>query len=349
MAFPDLGGIGFGFKTRAPEAPRSRPRGAVALGQDAARAESVKVLIRIPCVVFEVRRKHKLTHARDRGRMLPTHLFTYVGELGARELCAVPTDVKPSMDFGRPVPHNKGDSTGLPFGIVVRPRNGNSNANGAGGAIACAVSGAGNAVMAVGCRHVLSRSLQENPDVRSGCIIETGDGAGPIMGSSDSTRGQYVEAPLPSFDAQLLSVDSRAALRLAMSGIRFSTSEPLLLDPADIPNGFWVATPRADSGGERLKIWVTYIDCPVYRPMPYRMPGGTIQIAHAMTIHAEAREEQLMPGDSGSPALLVKGGSKLIGMYLGGDGFHCYFIPAWQLMNPANYGTTGKDWAIANP
>jgi hypothetical protein len=338
-AYTDLVGIGFGFKTKG----KTSIPGAREPSDDAPCSER---LIRTPCVVFEVRKKLKLRLARHADRRLPGFVYLHLGEVGQRRLCAVPTDVKESASFGRPKPHHD-DLTTLPFGIAVS-QDGASDASG--GTMTCVVQRPSDPgrLYALSCRHVLSRSLDETPDIPSGCTVRCFTRDGPKVGRSDKARGTFLQAPLPSFDAQLVAVDDRGALRRLFVGLRFDPDDPVLAGPEEIPNGFWVATPRMDEAGERRLVWIEFIDWPRDRPMPYRIDGETLAVSHTLVIHGRAVDDVLKPGDSGSPAILVRGGRKLIGMYLGGDGTNAYFIPAWQLFMPGNYGIKKEaSWVLA--
>lgn len=331
LAYPDLVGIGFGFKSKRVESGRATR------------------LIRTPCVVFEVKRKRQFTRAVGMGRKLPAFLYAYVGEAGSRRLCALPTDVKESAAYGKPAPHGDELDSDLPFGIVVRGLK--PGVDGVGGTIACAVTRPSDPgrLYALSCRHVLGRSLEDDPDVASGCRVNVASMSGPFIGRTEKIRGTLLSTPAPSFDAQLLRVSDKDALRMALVGLRFDPNDPVLSGPEKAPNGFWVATPRSDANNRRLRIWITLIDWPKLRSMPYKFRSGELAIAHTMVMHGEARDERLKPGDSGSPAVLVKAGGMLIGMYLGGDGFHAYFIPGWQLLFPGNYGlNAGEAWRVAD-
>jgi hypothetical protein len=330
LAYPDLVGIGFGFKTKR-----------TASGRGAR-------LVRTPCVIFEVERKRKLARASESVRKLPPLLFAYMGEPGSRRLCAVPTDVKESAAFGKPEPHD-GSNSDIPFGIVVNGKT--SEADGVAGTIACAVTRSSDPgqVYAISCRHVLSRSLIEDPDIRAGCRVDLGSMPGPLLGKTAKARGVFVSAPASSFDAQLVRISDKDALSMALAGLKFDPDDPVLTGPERIPNGFWVATPRADSNNRRLKVWVTFIDWPKHRAMAYHLPAGDLQVAHTLVIHGVAKDTRLEPGDSGSPAILVNGGGRLIGMYLGGDGLNAYFIPGWQLFLPRNFGLPSETpWSLRN-
>lgn len=319
LAYRDLLSVGFGFK-------RSRSK-------DSGREQ----YSRTPCCVFEVKRKRALTRKADAVRRLPRYLYVFFDAGKGRELCAVPTDVRVTADFGRPHPHG---GTGWDFGIAVGPP---GAATGEGGAVAAVLrrSGAPQSSYGLSCRHVLGLSLEVQPDIASGCVVHAGgaDLDGVRIGVTTPARGPLVSTPRPSFDAQLLLIEQQEALRPCTSGFTLNPLNPFVTGPAGIPAAFYVASPRNGPGGKRLVVRVEFRDTPFMRPMPYTLPNGTtLSVAHTLVLHAEALSDGLMGGDSGSPAFSSPTGGTFVGMYLGGDGRHCYFIPAWQLMTAANYG-----------
>jgi hypothetical protein len=327
-AFPDLLGLGFGFKTKRAQ-PTQAPK-----------------LLRVPCVVFTVSRKRRLSRPADSLRRLPTFLYVGLGEPSQRRLCAVPTDVRCRAEYGRPVPHLFGGANALPFGIVVNQMPGGEAS---GGTLTCAVrrNDKPDRLFGLSCRHVLSRSLDVSPDIASGCSVRLESTTGDVVGVTVAVRGALVASPLPSFDAQFVAVEDANLPRLrdALGGLKFDPNESILEGPEDVPSGFWVATSRSNAARKRLFVWVEFVD---WLPRPLTMNYGPFVVSHGFALHGHAREP-LVHGDSGAPAVLVKSGSRLIGMYLGGDGRNVYFLPAWQLFNPANYGLASNDgWTLAS-
>ena len=325
-AYPDLLGIGFGFKTKRKGA-RSAPE-----------------LVRKPCVVFEVRRKPGFGRRVAPSRALPACLYAYALVDSQRRLCALPTDIREARDFGRLRPHSPADE--LPFGVAVCD---GTSGTATGGTLTCAVQRVDGQLCALSCRHVLSRSLARFPDMQPKSRVRLTSASGAVVGTPTSARGPFLTFPAASFDAQLLKVSDAAALRAALSGLRFDPADPALSDHGEMPNDFYVATPRSGAAGKRVLVGVVFQGLPVLRPMPYPFPEpqGQVEIAHRLLIHAKAVGGRLEPGDSGSPAILFKSGSKLVGMYLGGDGVNAYFIPAWELFLPANYGLPSEEpWRL---
>ena len=121
-AYPDLVGIGFGFRTRRKE------------------AGAAPQLLRTPCVVFEVMRKPAFGRSVAASRELPRVLYAFTTIEGRRCLCALPADIRESREFGRAAPHKGSDQ--LPFGVAVYD---DANGDPTGGALTCAVErGDGN-------------------------------------------------------------------------------------------------------------------------------------------------------------------------------------------------------------
>jgi hypothetical protein len=337
-AYPDLVGIGFGFATRA------------GAGAGAGAGET---LVREPCVVFTVAVKRALAGARHAHRRLPRTLFAYVGDGDARVLCAVPTDVKDRVAFGRPVPHGD-ESTERPFAIIVEGEV--TTLLEQGSVAACVRRESRPGVRhALSCRHVLSRSAIDPPEPPVGQRVDWATQFGPLLGATDAARGTLAPAPAESFDAQFVRVadDDVGVLQDILAGLSFDLANPVLARPDDTPDGFWIATSRADDLGARVLVWATFLEYVVLHPIPYAQPGGgTIDVTHVKLIHARVGDAggALVKGDSGSPAVLLQDGGRLVGMYIGGDGADAYFIPGWQLLQPTNYGLPADEvLSIDNP
>ena len=321
MAYHNVISVGFGYKTKR-----------------AAKSRKVQ-LVRTPCVTFVVSRKWRTPGKSDDTQKLPAFLWAYAHLRGKRMLCAVPTDVRPLSDYGDARPH----ALDRPFGVTIDRAATNTLVL---GTITCAIKRPlfPDDLFALSCRHVFSRSIDDAEEASGNCpvISETSES---LIGKSTVVRGPLLEGA--SFDAQLAKVQDMAALREALAGIRFDPKQPLLRGPGNMESGFWVATPRAGSDGNRLLIWADFHGFVMNKTFRYPMNGGHIQVAHEMLIHAVV-SEKLIPGDSGSPAVRSKTGNRLIGMYLGGDGKNAFFIPAWQLIQPQNYQRAGEaTWSVA--
>ncbi len=320
-AYPDVASLGFGFKTKK-HSPRGREK-----------------LTGLPCVIFEVDRKLSLKAPRHARRHLPKELMTFIGPMDDRKLCVVPTDVKETKAFGRPRPTAGEPDRG--FGIAVSL---DDPQEGVGGNVAVSLQMGDGSLHAISCRHVLSRSLVNEPDIVGNARVSaTLVGNWMPLGRTTSTRGRFIEAPELSFDAQLLRVADPNACRAAVGPLRFNS---YLQSPGQLPGRFFVATPRIDVTGARIIVEVEQLDWNQARAMPYPFPRRMVMIAHALVFHGRTAEP-LIRGDSGSPAMSTPQGGVLLGMYFGGDDENAYFIPAWQLFRAGNYGKPAVTWGMA--
>jgi hypothetical protein len=343
-AYADLVGLGFGFPTRG------------------VAAEGGERLVREPCVVFIVKRKLALTQSQHASRRLPRRLFAYAGTGAQRVLCAVPTDVKVQAAYGRAVPHgddeiDAGDAAAAdlrPFAIVVSGVDPDRVERGT--VTACLRRASAPAArFALSCRHVLSRTSIDPPDAPASQPVHKATEDGPFLGLTDAARGAIDPEPAESFDAQLVRVAAAdlPVLRATLAGLSFDAAAPALEGAAETPDTFLVATSRIDGTGGRRLVAATFVDYVFGHVIPYDQPeGGTLGVAHAQLLHARLDEgaDALVRGDSGSAGVTAPNGGRLVGMYLGGDGTDAYFIPAWFLLDPENYGLPEADaLAIVDP
>ena len=297
------------------------------------------------CVSFVVSRKWA-TAGRDGDRQaLPRHLLAFATLHRRRVLCAVPTDVMALAHYGRPRPHE--GAANSPFGILVDSPEASDFAV---GVVTCALTRPAlpGRRWALSCRHVFSRTLLDGRDDPPGLPVLLDDGAQPVLARTADARGELVDRPASSFDAQLAEVAAPALLQHALGGLSYSAGGGYIRQPAEVGLGYWVATGRADASGRRLLVWVDFHVTVANFEMPYDLPDGTrVMVRHDLVLHGVA-EQPLGPGDSGAPAVRVRSGGSLVGMYIGGDGRNAYVIPAWQLFTPANLGRPGESgWAIA--
>jgi hypothetical protein len=292
-------------------------------------------LHREPCIGFIVERKWRTPGRRGDPQALPKHLLAFGTVGGKRALCAIPTDVRLMSEYGKPVPHATADS--LPYGILVDRENARYFSS---GVATCGVRRPVDpgTTYVISCRHVLSRTSLDLDRDQTGLPILLGTPARPELGATTDVRGRLDDDSSPSFDAQLAALDDAQALDRVLGGISFDAEGGYLERPGDIEDGFWVATGRVGVDGKRLLIWVEYHDPVPDFEMPYQLADGTtITVKHDLVLHG-VPEEPLLFGDSGSPAIRVRRGQRLIGMYIGGSTGHAYVIPAWQLMTPRNFG-----------
>jgi hypothetical protein len=329
LAYPGLISVGSGFRTRRTAAG----------GQP--------VLTREPCVIFVVAKKWKTTGRPGDPRRLPSHLLAVAGPDGQRMLCAIPTDVRPLSQYGRPRPNAGGDDVPMPFGVLVRRTGDDALVR---GVATCGVQRPGlpDVVFAMSCRHVLSRSLRDADGNQTGMPVLLNRPDLPRVGATLAARGALLDGPGFSFDAQLAKLSDGTELRRAMSGLKFTAADAFLHDPGDVGFGFWIATGRAEANGRRKFVWVDYTGTVEDFEMPYRLGNGSgIRVRHELVLHGIS-ESQLMDGDSGSPAVRNQDGRQLMGMFIGGQGNEAFVLPAWQLMNPRNLGVGNElRWGVA--
>ncbi len=323
LAYHNLVSVGYGYKT----------------SRRAGRPGGEHVDVRQPCIVFVVSRKWRTKKTIRKAQALPSCLYAYATVAGERVRCAVPTDVKTLSSYGTRARAHLAESD-RPYGVAIE-----NDDERTWGVVTCAIKRPAEpaTLYALSCRHVFSMSL-DGPETASGCSVRS-SGSGEILGITTSIRGPLVPAPADSFDAQLAKVTNRAALQAALPGMRFDPAGPCANDESEIsPDGFWILTPRRDAQGRRLKVWVKPRDY-ISKTLPY----DDLQVVHHGILHAIA-DDLLRPGDSGSPAVPVPAGGKLLGMYIGGDGTNAYIIPAWQLVRGAYYGRMGESlWTVVNP
>ena len=328
-AYTNLLSVGSGYRTR-----RSADTG-------------VPALLREPCVSFLVRRKWPTAGRPGHPQALPKHLLAFASVQGQRLLCAVPTDVQPRSEHGKPVPHNSVET--LPFGIFVDQAQSKKFVT---GVAACAVRRPAKpgTTFLLGCRHVLSRTeLDTDPD-QTHLPVLLGNEDRSALGQTTAVRGPLDAGPDAGFDAQLAVVEQSAALRGALGGLVFDSATSYVQDPSEMDKipGFYVATGRLGDDGRRLLVWVTYRNTVRNFKMDYpRGDGSNVTVRHDLVLFGEPAEP-LTFGDSGAPAVRLRRGQQLVGMYIGGEDGRAFVIPAWQLMHPANYGLPAEaQWSLA--
>ena len=219
LAYPGLISVGSGFRTRRMAAG----------GQP--------LLTREPCVIFVVAKKWKTVGRPSDPRRLPTHLLAAAGPDEQRMLCAIPTDVRPLSHYGRPRPKATGGDVPMPFGVLVERTGDRALVR---GVATCGVQRPGlpNAVFAMSCRHVLSRSLRDADGNQTGLPVLLNRPNLPRVGATLATRGALLASPGFSFDVQLTKLSDGAGLKRAMSGLKFTAADAFLHDPGDV--GLWL-------------------------------------------------------------------------------------------------------------
>ena len=330
LAYDNLVGIGSGYRTRR-DAGGGQPR-----------------LVREPCVTFIVKRKWRTASKKGNPQALPPYLLGFAALGEHRVLCAVPTDVRVQREFSGAMARDDDDDEEIPrpFGLLVDP--GPTFPKFTVGVATCAIrrpADLGNTFL-MSCRHVLGCSrVAMNPD-KAGLAVAVDTDARTALGKTLGIRGRLA-ADTISFDAQLAAVADSQALARAFQGIRFDAGDSYLKKPGDTDDEFFIATGRAGPDGRRLVVRVTYYGTLLDQEMTYTIGGQTTTIVHRLVLYGES-DSELIKGDSGSPAVRLARGQRLIGMYIGGPGNTVYVVPAWQLMTPMNLGRPGEyGWALA--
>jgi hypothetical protein len=293
-------------------------------------------VLRTPSITFVVRSKWK-TKRKSRD-VLPGYLFSYWTVRKKRRLCAVPTDVEPASEFAAVRPHARDRVA------VFDAQTG----NGTFGAVTCAVRRKGDQqLFALSCRHVFSISDTLSSRAVTDAAVHLENLAGAIVARTTGIRGPLAPKPDVSFDAQLATVTPAAMgqFRLTMAGLNFSGTNSFAHGISDIPDRFWIVTPRT-SRGTQIRVRAEKLRFVFDRGINY--PGVGL-VTHQMLLEAQLIDGATVEGDSGSPVVTHIGGETLLGMFIGGTDTLFYIIPAWQLFAPANYGRPNESWALANP
>ena len=289
-------------------------------------------IVPTPCVRFLVKRKWQ--HGQKvAGQTLPRRLFAYCSVGGRRTLCAIPTDVEDARVF-------RGIEAGALLPIEARWQE-----SVAGGVLTCALRRSGVAgTYALSCRHVLSLTDLFHPHPTWGASVEAIEDRGAArLGRTRAVAGALSEAPEPSFDAQLLAVTDVERLRRALGGLRLDGHARGL---GDLPDLRFIVTPRGTVEATQLEF---IFDRPLYRL------GGVGWVSHRELV-VSALAEPTRRGDSGSPVVSRRDGGLLLGMHIAGvdngpGARFAYMIPAWDLLNPANYdgAANREEWEPVNP
>lgn len=323
LAYKNMIRVAYGYKTKGGDA---RGRGSK--------------LVAEPCVVFVVGRKWRTPGRATDPQKLPATLKATWVVRGKPVQFDVPTDVRAQVFYGTPRPR-AGDA-GSPWGLkVLRPNRPNAL-----GAATCLLQRANDPDLYVlSCRHVFSRTRVDDDNVPAGLVVTTRQLGTPLAATTAAIRGPLQPAPAPSLDAQIARVKSKTALAPVLAALRFGGSPAWARNPLEIGDGFYIATPRVGAGGGRLFVWVEFKDV---GPMdiPYPLAGGSgVPVRHGELIFGHA-EEPLEDGDSGSPAVRTRDGDRLVGMFIASQGKNVCCIPAWDLLDPANYGLNEAPWRL---
>jgi len=294
-------------------------------------------------VTFIVRQKWDRGSVEDERARLPAFLVAYTTHDGERLACAVPTDVEPAERYADFSP---AASSAREIIDVGQPSTGAGTA----GALTCALERPAHPgqTFGLGCRHVLSLSLEAQSTLSGNLPVRVRHVEGPLVGRTTRVRGSLRTSERGrSLDAQLLHVDDEAALSAVLEGIRFDGPEAFAKHFSDIPERYFVLVPRpAEAHGARTgAVAIPLRKHLVHRNfgLPYggRIGGMVVHqwVVESLTERTERAELGPFPGDSGSPVVTGRTGGTLLGMHFGGrdSGGKSYMIPAWQLFEPANF------------
>ncbi len=285
-----------------------------------------------PCVRFLVAHKWSKPDEKRRAGRVPHRLLAFCVVNGQRRLCAVPTDVEDARI------HDRIRAQGT--AIVAT-----WEASAESGVIACAVGRdtVADRVYGIGCRHVLSLSARFFDQTTWGALVHVDSAASStIVGPTRAIAGRLASGD--SFDAQLVEATNAEALRQAL-GVPVPTS--YARGVTDLPATYDIITP----GGAISAAFVDFV------PRPHYEVDGR-DIGHRTLVHSQP-VEGTNPGTSGSP-VVSKDRHMLVGMHVAAwagldpQGHYIavsYMIPAWELLNPANYGnaSNGERWTLVTP
>jgi hypothetical protein len=284
-----------------------------------------------PCVRFLVARKWPKGRKKRVSGRIPGHLLAFCVVGGERRLCAVSTDVEDVRI------HSRIRAQGTAVAAIW---NGTSEF----GTIACAVQRdvLPDRIYGVSCRHVLSLSAKFFDETTWGAQVQVQTAATSTIGPTRAIAGSLGAAD--SFDAQLVEATNREALRSALGSpvpVQYARGV------AELPARYDIHTPSGT-------IEAAFVDFP---PEPGYDVGGH-RIGHRTIVQSQP-EEGTNAGTSGSP-VISKDGRTLLGMHVAGKAEMdpqghfiavSYMIPAWELLNPANYANASNQetWALVTP
>jgi hypothetical protein len=323
-----------------------------------------ETLVRVPSVIFVVRRKWTPTTRKpDDAQHLPHRLLAYVTWEGRRMLVAVPTDVQLETSFA-------GARAQSDREICARSRTHAPEF----GAVATLVD-----VRAAGetqrygltAMHVLTPAFDQTAGApAAGVRIELAKGkpqpdGAPNIGTSLAIAGRLVQGPALSFDAQLFAIENPAEADRMLEGMPLSQVETYVSGPerlhqlaaADPPPALeiLVADNHPDIKRLRPRLFATFSDGVLHTlPVSYSTPtGGLFSIQHYELVRLQCMDgAATIGGDSGSPVVAWTEDDRctLLGMHIAaGDGGFAFIIPAWQLFHAGNYSGTLPADAVIGP
>jgi len=271
------------------------------------------------CVTLIVKRK--LPRASlPKARRLPKALFTYCRVGSERVLCAISTDIEDAGRLRRIRPL-------LPIEAIAA-----GQPSSAPGMIACAVA-RGGGVYAVSCRHVYGMALMPNPPTLDEPEVRK---VGDIASFARATKfaGPLKNGLEFSFDGQLAEVLDADPLRAILRDVTYA-SRALGWDDLHPGEDAWIVTAR---GPILARFAKQHFD-----PVEYSRRLNDIR--HRVLARFVTPDGSAEQGDSGSPIMSTPNGGKLLGMLIAGDQqSYVLAIPAWQLVDPGNYGLDDGPW-----
>lgn len=320
----------------------------VASGFKTRQVDGSESLTRTPAVVFVVRRKWRTD--RSALQRIPSHLLTYRGGEGARELVAVPTDVQPEQRYSRAKPCG-------PCGVFVDDGIASKS-----GALACLVelrSQGERQLLAMSALHVLSISVDAGAGSTPGAGITRRTSASmpdgtPRMARASAIGGRFVGSGM-SFDVQLAELADREGAIGMLADLPLAADEPFVADLGRLhrlvednaPIEILVPTnhPSFIGRAERPRMAASYtgpMESGFAIDYMVRADGvfAEMPLHHAELIRLQPLGGQaVLGGDSGCAVVCWLDDERctLLGMLIAGDDESAYAIPAWRLFDPGNY------------
>ena len=328
LAYRNVVSVAFGYKVRRNNAGVSR-------------------VSRTACVIFVVKEKWQGDDEVNPLQTLPRELFAYVRIDGERRLCAVPTDVDPAEEYTDVRPES---STREMVNVKQESTRQNSV-----GTVTVAVrrSSEPEKIFALSCRHVFSLSGKSKATRATKNLVYVRSDPGKRVGLTTGVRGA-LRTKGTSFDAQLAEVTEVDSLGALLEGVRFDGPDAWAEGFRDIPEAYFLLVaghssnrPREQATAIRMRKSRVFQNFPIdYRG---RIRG---KVTHQWVVKSVRTSGGLgpFPGDSGAPMVSRRNGGMLLGMHFAGNstGDVSYMLPAWELLNPYNYGVQGEAmWELA--
>lgn len=284
-------------------------------------------IVRVPCVIFMVKRKWTGENEGTEVQRFPEHLFTYWTIKGNRKLCAVPTDVQAARELAAVRPQAR------PEKIIIRSRTVPRKA--AAGMIAGSLkrSKKPGKVYALSCRHLFSISKGLHPSASSQLPVNRLGRSSPFARTT-GVRGILSDDFRYSFDAQLAVVSNRSDLAAVFDGLNLVG---FARNTTELFQNYWIIQP---GGPVRARFLSFERDLRI----EYPKVGDVI---HRILIRSRVAEPT-QDGASGSPVVVGVRGGRFLGMHIAGAGTTSMMIPSWELMRPDRYlrRVPGDRWTL---